>query len=235
MSLVKICGLRTPDTLEAALAHGADMVGFVQFPRSPRHVALDLGRALSLQAAGRALRVLLLVDPTDSGLDEAVASIEPDLIQLHGRETPERAAAIRVRTGRPVMKALAIGEPADLARIALYRGAADRILLDARPPEGAVLPGGNGVPFDWSLLRGLASPAAAPPLCVSLGASAPAAGPAPELMLSGGLTPETVAEAIRVSGLSAVDVSSGVESQPGEKDIAKIAAFIRAARAAFAA
>lgn len=217
MPLVKICGLTTPEALEAALAAGADMVGFVRFPRSPRHVGLEAGRALSLAAAGRASRVLLLVDPADAELDEAVAAIEPDLIQLHGRETPERAAAIRARTGLPVMKALAVAEAADLAHIGLYRESAERILLDAKPPKGAALPGGNGVPFDWRLLAGLAD------------------APGPALMLSGGLAPDNVAEAIAVSGLSAVDVSSGVESAPGIKDISKIAAFVEAARAAFAA
>ncbi len=217
MSLVKICGLATAEALEAALAAGADMVGFVRFPRSPRHVSLEAGRALSRAAAGRATRVLLLVDPADAELDEAVAAIEPDLIQLHGRETPERAAAIRAQTGRPVMKALAVAEAADLARIDLYRASAERILLDAKPPKGAALPGGNGVAFDWRLLAGLAK------------------APSHALMLSGGLTPENVAEAVAVSGLSAVDVSSGVESSPGIKDISKIAAFVKAARAAFAA
>ncbi|TDR87195.1 phosphoribosylanthranilate isomerase [Enterovirga rhinocerotis] len=235
MSLVKICGLRTPETLEAALAAGADMVGFVRFARSPRHVDLELGRALSREAAGRARRVLLLVDPTDGELDETIRAIEPDLVQLHGGESPERVAAIRSATGRPVMKALPIGERADLARIDAYRDAADRILLDAKPPKDAALPGGNGIAFDWSLLGDLPGRAgSATPLCAALGMTA-ATRPRPDLMLSGGLTPETVGEAIRISGLAAVDVSSGVESRPGEKDTAKIAAFVRAARAAFAA
>lgn len=230
MSLVKICGLRTPASLEAALQAGADMIGFVRFARSPRHLDLEAGRTLSRQAAGRAERVLLVVDPTDAELDEAVAALEPDLIQLHGSENPARAAAIRRRIGRPVMKAIAIGEAADLARLDAYRGAADRILLDAKPPAGSVLPGGNGVAFDWSLLAGLGRPA----LCASLGMGAPSFDGGRDLMLSGGLTSETVAEAIRVSGLNAIDVSSGVESRPGEKDETKIADFIRAARAAFA-
>lgn len=226
MTLVKICGLSTPATLDAALAAGADMVGFVRFARSPRHVELDRGRELSRQAAGRAERVLLMVDPTDAELDESLAAIAPDLIQLHGGETPARVAAIRARSGVPVMKALAIAEASDLARIAPYRGAATRILLDAKPPKGAELPGGNGVAFDWRLLEGLSRPA----LCVALGA----AGPDLPLMLSGGLTPENVSDAIRVSGLAAVDVSSGVESAPGIKDPDRIAAFVEAARAAVA-
>lgn len=227
MSLIKICGLSTAGSLDAALAAGADMVGFVRFARSPRHVELAAGRDLSRQAEGRAQRVLLMVDPTDVELDEAVTAIAPELIQLHGAETPARAAAIRSRTGRPVMKALAIAETKDLAGIAPYRGAAARILLDAKPPKGAILPGGNGVAFDWTLLAGLSRP----PLCVALGAGTPEL----PLMLSGGLTPENVSEAVRVSALEAVDVSSGVESAPGIKDESKIAAFIQAARAAFAA
>lgn len=226
MPLVKICGLSTPGSLDAALSAGADMVGFVRFPRSPRHVELDQGRALSRQAEGRAERVLLMVDPTDAELDESIAALAPDLIQLHGGETPARVTAIGSRTGRPVMKALAVAEAADLARIAPYRGAATRILLDAKPPKGAVLPGGNGVAFDWTLLGALSRPSH----CVALGTSQDL-----PLMLSGGLTPENVAEAIRVSGLDAVDVSSGVENAPGVKNESKIAAFVEAARAAFAA
>ena len=229
MSLVKICGLRTPETLDAALSAGADMVGFVRYPRSPRHVELGIGGELSRVAAGRAARVVLLVDPTDAELEEALRAIEPDMIQLHGHESPERTAEIARRVGRPVMKALAISEAADLAAIDRYRGAAARILLDAKPPKGAVLPGGNGVAFDWRLVSGLART----PLCAALGMGAP--DPAATLMLSGGLTPENVGEAIAVSGLSAVDVSSGVESAPGSKDPTKIAAFVRAARTAFAA
>ena len=215
-ALIKICGLRTPDALDAALAAGADMVGFVRFPRSPRHVSLEEGRALSAVARGRATRVLLLVGSDNSDLDEAVAAIDPDLIQLHGAETPERVAAIRARTGRPVMKAIGIGESSDLARAAAYRGAADRILLDARPPSNAALPGGNGAAFDWNLLTD-------------------AGLDATTTMLSGGLTAANVAEAVAVTGLRAVDVSSGVEARPGGKDSDLIAAFVRAARQAFAA
>ena len=229
MSLVKICGLRTPETLDAALAAGADMVGFVRFPRSPRHVELDIGRELSGAAAGRATRVVLVVDPGDAELDEAVRAIEPEMIQLHGHESPERTAEIAHRFRRPVMKALPVSDASDLAAIDRYRGAADRILLDAKPPKGAVLPGGNGMAFDWRLISGLGRT----PLCVALGLGAP--DPAAMLVLSGGLTPENVGEAIAVSGLSAVDVSSGVESAPGSKDPLKIAAFVRAARTAFAA
>lgn len=231
MSLVKICGLSTPETLAVALDSGADMVGFVRFARSPRHVALDVAAELSRQASGRARRVLLMVDPADPELDQAVAVIAPDIVQLHGHESPDRVTAIRARTGRPIMKALPVAESADLAPIELYRRIADHILLDAKPPKDALLPGGNGVAFDWTLVEGLSRP----PLCVALGASGPALDPSRQLVLSGGLNPDNVAEAIRVSGLGAVDVSSGVESAPGIKDPARIAAFCEAARAAFAA
>jgi phosphoribosylanthranilate isomerase len=215
-TLIKICGLSTPATLDAALQAGADMVGFVRFARSPRHVELDLARALSERARGRALRVALVVDPTDAELDDIVAVLDPDLLQLHGRETPERVEAIRARFGRPVMKALGIAEAADLAAAAHYRPHVERLLLDAKPPRTAdALPGGNGRAFDWQLLAGL--------------------DPRLPFMLSGGLSPDNVTEAIAATGARAVDVSSGVENRPGEKDLAKIEAFVKAARAAFAA
>jgi phosphoribosylanthranilate isomerase len=214
-NLVKICGLSTPETLDAALSAGADMVGFVRIARSPRHVSLDLGRKLSLQARGRTQRVVLLLDPSDEDIAQAIEAIDPDLIQLHGSETPERVAEIRSRFKRPVMKALGIAEPSDLQIFASYADA-DHILLDAKPPRTAdALPGGNGIPFDWRLLNGLDRKVS--------------------FMLSGGLNPDNVAEAIRLTKTQAVDVSSGVESGPGLKDPAKIEAFIRAARTAFAA
>ncbi|MDB5510773.1 MAG: phosphoribosylanthranilate isomerase [Enterovirga sp.] len=212
--MIKICGLSTADTLAAALAAGADLVGFVRFPRSPRHLGLDGGAALSRQASGKAQRVLLMVDPTDRELDEAVAAMDPDILQLHGGESPERVAAIRARIGRPVMKAIGVAEKADLDRVGPYRAVADRLLLDAKPPRGAALPGGNGVAFDWGLLARLDRPG--------------------DIMLSGGLDPANVAEAIARTGAGAVDVSSGVETGPGIKDPDRIAAFVRAARAAFA-
>jgi phosphoribosylanthranilate isomerase len=212
--LIKICGLSTPETLAAALDAGADLVGFVHFPKSPRHVTLDAGRALSVQARGRALRTALLVNPDDALLADAVESLDPDLIQLHGSEAPERVAAIRARFGRPVMKAVGIAESADLAAVAAYAPVADRLLLDAKPPKTAdALPGGNGLAFDWRLLAGL--------------------DPATPFMLSGGLNPENVAEAVGLTGARAVDVSSGVETRPGEKDPARIEAFVKAARAAW--
>jgi phosphoribosylanthranilate isomerase len=215
-NLVKICGLSTPETLDVALGAGADMVGFVRFPKSPRHVSLDLGHRLSLQARGRAQRVVLLVNPEDEAIAQAVEAINPDLIQLHGSETPERVAEIRSMVKRPVMKALGIAQASDLQALRPYAGGVDHILLDAKPPRMAeALPGGNGIAFDWRLLNGL--------------------DPKLFFMLSGGLNPDNVAEAIRLTKPQAVDVSSGVESGPGLKDPARIEAFIRAARTAFAA
>jgi phosphoribosylanthranilate isomerase len=213
---VKICGLSTPETLEAALGAGADLVGFVRIPGSPRYVNLDLGRELSRQARGRTLRVVLLMDAQDAAIADAVEALDPDLLQLHGRESPERAAAIRSRFGRPVMKALGIAEASDLAALAPYAGRVDHLLLDAKPPRvPGALPGGNGRAFDWRLLNGL--------------------DPGLSFMLSGGLNPGNVAEAVRLTGSRAVDVSSGVESAPGVKDPGRIEAFVKAARAAFSA
>lgn len=215
-NLIKICGLSTPETLAAALDAGADMVGFVRFPKSPRHVTLDLGHRLSLQAKGRAQRVVLLVDPGDEDVAQAVEAINPDLIQLHGHETPARVAEIRSIVRRPVMKAVGIAEKGDLTALTSYAGGSEPILLDAKPPRTAdALPGGNGASFDWGLLNGL--------------------DPRLSFMLSGGLNPDNVAEAIRVTRPFAVDVSSGVESGPGLKDPARIKAFVKAARTAFAA
>jgi phosphoribosylanthranilate isomerase len=214
--VIKICGLSTPETLEVALEAGADWVGFVRFPKSPRHVSLDLGRALSGSAKGRALRAVLLVDADDASIAAAVEALDPDLLQLHGHETPERVAAIRAAYGRPVIKAIGIENEADLPTLATYAGAADHLLLDAKPPRTPdALPGGNGLSFDWRLLGGL--------------------DPGLSFMLSGGLDPGNVAEAIRLTASKAVDVSSGVEQEPGIKDPARIEAFIKAARAAFAA
>ena len=213
---VKICGLSTAETLEAALDAGADFVGFVRFPKSPRHVSLELGRRLSRQAKGRALRVVLLVDADDAAIADSVEALDPDLLQLHGHESPERVAAIRARFGRPVMKAVGIADASDLAALRSYAGGVDHLLLDAKPPRtSGALPGGNGLSFDWRLLNGL--------------------DPGLSFMLSGGLNPGNVAEAVRLTGSRAVDVSSGVESGPGIKDPGKIEAFVKAARAAFSA
>lgn len=215
-TLIKICGLSTPETLDAALQAGADLVGFVRFPKSPRHLGLDRGRALSAQARGRALRAALVVDADDAELDAVVTALDPDMLQLHGHESVERVEAIRARFGRPVIKALGMADASDLSAIAVYRPHADRLLLDAKPPKSAQsLPGGNGLAFDWRLLAGL--------------------DPHLPFMLSGGLNPDNVGEAIALTGARAVDVSSGVEIRPGEKDPMRIEAFVRAARAAFAA
>jgi phosphoribosylanthranilate isomerase len=214
--IVKICGINSLDALDAALAAGADMIGLVRFERSPRHLGLDQGRALAERARGKAQRVVLVVDADDAALAEVVAAFDPDLLQLHGSETPERVAAIRARFGRPVMKAVGIADAGDLARVAAYAGAADRLLLDAKPPPTVeALPGGNGLAFDWGLAAGL--------------------DVAKPVMLSGGLDSRNVAAAVGLTGVKAVDVSSGVERRPGEKDPDKIAAFVKAAREAFAA
>jgi phosphoribosylanthranilate isomerase len=152
--VVKICGLRTPDMLDAAIQAGADWVGFVFFPKSPRHVSLDEARELNRHLAGRAKSVVLLVDPDDVALEAVIEAAHPDFIQLHGQETPERVAAIKARFGLPIMKAVGVSEAPDIETARAY-SAADWILLDAKPPKGAALPGGNGVPFDWHLLFGL--------------------------------------------------------------------------------
>ncbi|MBS7533594.1 phosphoribosylanthranilate isomerase [Ancylobacter sonchi] len=218
---IKICGLKTPEALDAALAAGADMVGLVFFPRSPRHVALADAAALAERArdrsaaghGGNRVRVAALtVDADDAELDAIVAAVRPDILQLHGHETPERVRALRDRFGLEIWKAVGIAGAEDLARLPAYEDVVDRLLLDAKPPRGAALPGGNGVPFDWNLLRGLDL--------------------AKPFMLSGGLTPENVGQALTITQAPAVDVSSGVESAPGIKDPARIAAFIRHAREA---
>ena len=216
MPLVKICGLSTFDTLDAALAAGADMIGLVRFPKIPRHVELEHGRLLSARARGRALRVALLVDPDDSELERTVEALAPDLIQLHGAEPPERVAAVRARFGVPVMKAVGIAEAADLAGLPPYAAVADRLILDAKPPKTAgALPGGNGLAFDWELIAGLDLEK--------------------PFMLSGGLDSRNVAEALALTGARGIDVSSGVERAPGDKDPDKIVAFVQAARAAWTA
>ncbi|WP_457103925.1 phosphoribosylanthranilate isomerase [Methylobacterium sp. P5_C11] len=209
---IKICGLSTEPTLTAALEAGVDWIGLVHFPRSPRHVALARAAVLSARARGRAERVVLLVDPDDALVAAVLEAVDPDLIQLHGRESPVRVAAIRALTGRPVMKALGLAAREDLAILPAYTAVADRILLDAKAPPDAVLPGGNGRAFDWGILAGCDLP--------------------PGTMLSGGLDAVNVAEAVTRTGITAVDVSSGVESAPGVKDPDRIAAFVAAARGA---
>ena len=214
MPLVKICGLSTPATLDAALDAGADMVGFVFFPKSPRHVDWATARALGRQARGRAKIVALSVDAVDDTLKRIADALAPDLLQLHGRETPARVKEIRALCARPTMKAIGVAAREDFAAAERYKGVADFLLIDAKPPQDAALPGGNGRPFDWVLAREFH------PRCPWL--------------LSGGLDPSTVEAAIARSGASGVDVSSGVESAPGVKDPARIRAFVAAARRAFA-
>ncbi|MGC2785135.1 MAG: phosphoribosylanthranilate isomerase [Roseiarcus sp.] len=211
---VKICGLSTAATLDAALEAGADMVGFVFFPKSPRHIDWATARALGRQARGHATIVALSVDADDDTLKRIVDALSPDLMQLHGSETPERVKEIGELCARPTMKAIGVAARADLAQAGPYEGVADTLLIDAKPPRGAALPGGNGRPFDWSLTRDFH-----------------ARGP---WLLSGGLDPDTVATAIALSQARGVDVSSGVESAPGVKDPARIRAFVAAARRAFA-
>lgn len=208
--LVKICGLKTAETLAAALDAGADMVGFVFFPKSPRHIDLTTAETLGRQAAGRALKVALTVDADDTALAAIIAALHPDLLQLHGHETPDRVAAVRARFGLPVMKAIGVATADDLKDVQAFAAVSDRILFDAKPPKDAAHPGGNGLAFDWSLITGL-------------DLSIPS-------MVSGGLDPANVAEALRRTGAQGVDVSSGVETAPGQKDPAKITAFVQAAK-----
>ena len=207
---VKICGLRTPQALDVALESGADLVGFVFFPPSPRNLGLEAARALGERVDGRAGKVALTVDATDETLLDVVNALKPDMLQLHGKETPERVVAIRTRFGLPVMKALPIAERTDLSPIRIYAQVADRLIFDARPPKEATRPGGLGTPFDWTLLAGVDSRI--------------------PFMLSGGLDAGNVAEALRITSAPGVDVSSGVERSPGDKDPAKIREFIRAVR-----
>jgi phosphoribosylanthranilate isomerase len=209
--IVKICGIKTPDMLEAAIEAGADMVGFAHFERSPRHVDLETLTELISLARGRVETAVFLVNPDNSCVME-IAALSPDWIQLHGPETPHRVQTIRDEAGIAILKALPIGGPEDVAHVKDFADIADRILLDAKPPKGAERPGGHGIPFDWSLLKAL--------------------DPALGFMLSGGLTPETVGTAIKTVRPMGVDVSSGVETAPGKKDAALIRAFIEAARAA---
>jgi phosphoribosylanthranilate isomerase len=210
---IKICGLSTAQTLDAALAAGADMVGFVFFEKSPRFVGLDHARELGEQARGIAKIVALSVDPSDRMLAAIVRALAPDFLQLHGSESPERVAEIRRLLEIQTIKAIGVEGAEDLARASAYADTADWLLIDAKPPKGAILPGGNGVAFDWSLARAFT--------------------PSKPWLLSGGLTADNVAEAIALSGARAVDVSSGVESAPGVKDVGKVTAFVQAARAAF--
>jgi phosphoribosylanthranilate isomerase len=213
--IVKICGLSTLEALDVALEAGADMVGFVFFAPSPRHLTFDRVHALASRVLERAQKVALTVDADDVLLDAVVEALQPDMLQLHGTESPARVEAVRRMFGLPVMKALPIAAQNDLDGIARYAGIVDRLLFDARAPREATRPGGLGRPFDWHLLENL--------------------DPGVPFMLSGGLDAANVGEALRITRAPGVDVSSGVERAPGEKDPDKIRAFVRAARVAAAA
>ena len=212
--IVKICGLSTPQTLDAALDAGADMVGFVFFPPSPRHLQFDVARALGQRVRGRAQKVALTVDADDAFLRSVVEALRPDILQLHGSESVTQIAAIRRKFGLPVMKAVPIAAKDDLESIGTYAAVADRLLFDARAPRDATRPGGLGNTFDWHLLENVRTGV--------------------PFMLSGGLDSDNVGEALRITHASGIDVSSGVERAPGVKDIDKIIAFVRAARSAAA-
>jgi phosphoribosylanthranilate isomerase len=210
--IVKICGLSTADSVDAALDAGADMVGFVFFPPSPRNISFATARELGARVQGRAGKVALTVDADDAIFDAIVDTLKPDMLQLHGKEIPARVIALKKRYGLPVMKAIAVEAKTDLAAIAEYTAVADRLLFDARAPREATRPGGLGKRFDWHLLE-------------NLDLKLP-------FMLSGGLDAGNLVEALRMTQAPGIDVSSGVESAPGRKDLDKIRAFIRAARAA---
>lgn len=208
MTEVKICGLTTPETLDAALDHGAAFVGAVVFPKSPRHIQPLHAATLFERARGRAKIVAVTVDADDRLLTEIALILKPDLIQLHGHETPERAEQVRRLTGAGIIKALPVSTPEDLQAAAIWDDVADHLMFDARPPEGSDLPGGMGARFDWSMMQGRIYRR--------------------PWFLAGGLNPENAAQAAAISGAPMLDVSSGVESAPGVKDAARIAAFLQA-------
>ena len=212
--IVKICGLSTPETLDAALDAGADMVGFVFFPPSPRHLQFDVARALGQRVRGRAQKVALTVDADPAFLQSIVEALGPDILQLHGAESVAQITAIRRKFGLPVMKAVPIAVKEDLARIGTYATVADRLLFDARAPRDATRPGGLGNTFDWHLLKNVRSGV--------------------PFMLSGGLDATNIVDALRITRATGIDVSSGVERAPGVKDVDKIIAFVGAARRAAA-
>jgi phosphoribosylanthranilate isomerase len=208
---VKICGLSKPEHVAAAVQAGATYVGFVFFEKSPRNLSFVQARSLAVNAPAGLAKVALVVNADDAFLDALTREVPLDMLQLHGSESPERVSAVKARYGLPVMKAIGVATAEDLAAIDTYSAVADQLLIDAKPPKDAALPGGNGLAFDWQLLRGRkywTKP----------------------WMLAGGLTPENVAEAVRLTGANQVDVSSGVETAPGMKDAALIDAFVKAAR-----
>ena len=207
---IKICGISSPEAIDAAVAARADYCGFVFFPRSPRNIDIGTAAKLAARAKSKIRRVGVFVDADDAAIADAVSAAKLDALQLHGKEPPERSAQLKARFGLPVWKALAVRSRDDVARAAAYRDAADLILFDAKTPEGSAIPGGMGLSFDWSLVANWK-------------------GPLP-WGLAGGLTTANVAEAVRQTGAPLVDISSGVESAPGVKNVDKIAAFCKAAR-----
>ena len=207
---IKMCGLRSAADIAAAAEARANYVGFVFFPRSPRNVGASDARALALSVPEGIAKVALVVNATDAELDALTAEVPLDMLQLHGSETPDRVAAVKARYGLPVMKAIGIAEAADLTQIEMYASAADQLLIDAKPPKGAALPGGNALAFDWSLIAGRRWTV--------------------PWMLAGGLTPQNAAMAVQKTGAAQLDVSSGIESAPGVKDPALMRAFAAAAR-----
>jgi phosphoribosylanthranilate isomerase len=209
---VKICGVRSRAEAAAAVAAGAAYIGLVRFPPSPRHLTLSDARWVAESVPTGVIRVALTVDASDAALEELIEAVPLDMLQLHGRETPERVAEISARFRRPVMKAVGVSSEADLTQIDGYLRVADQVLVDARPPRGTDRPGGNGLTFDWRLIRGRRWKR--------------------PWMLAGGLTPDNVGEAVRLTGAEQVDVSSGVESRPGFKDPGRIRAFVHAATTA---
>ncbi|MGB0735686.1 MAG: phosphoribosylanthranilate isomerase [Paracoccaceae bacterium] len=208
---VKICGISTVDDVRACAGAGANYMGLVFFEKSPRNITIPAARDLALAAPVGLAKVALVVNPSDAELDAIAGTVPLDMIQLHGRETPERVAEVKARYGLPVMKAVGIADANDLPKLESYFGVADQILVDAKPPKGGELPGGNGLSFDWRLIAGRRWPC--------------------PWMLAGGLTPENVAEAVKMTGTKQVDVSSGVEDAPGQKNAELIQKFVQSSRA----
>ena len=209
---VKICGLKTPESAAAAVDAGASHLGFVFFPKSPRHLTYRRAAELAATVPDGVTKVALTVNADDEALAKMLGEVPIDMLQLHGSESPKRVAYIKDRFGLPVMKAVGVADASDLPQLVEYAGVADQLLVDAKPPKDAPLPGGNGLAFDWRLIADLEWPT--------------------PWMLAGGLTPENVAAAMRLTSATMVDVSSGVESAPGVKDLDKIAAFVKAAKGA---
>lgn len=207
---VKICGLANVDDVRACADAGANYVGLVFFEKSPRNITIPAARELALAAPLGLAKVALVVNPSDAELDAITGTVPLDMLQLHGRETPERVTEVKARYGLPVMKAVGIADGDDLPKLESYFGVADQILVDAKPPKGGELPGGNGLSFDWRLIAGRRWPC--------------------PWMLAGGLTPENVAEAVKMTGAKQVDVSSGVEDAPGQKNAELIQKFVQSSR-----